>query len=68
MRKPLSKPFTDERPRLDVSFIANNKVILENREFILSYVEKKYPLAYTVEMGNFGKNLLLWKKECTLGG
>jgi hypothetical protein len=26
MRKPLSKPFEDERPRLNVGFIANKKV------------------------------------------
>jgi hypothetical protein len=27
MRKPLSRPFKDERPRLEVGFIANKKAV-----------------------------------------
>ncbi len=41
MRKPLSKLFEDERPRLEVGFIANKKEIFGHRKLILSYVVKK---------------------------
>ncbi|MNV84811.1 hypothetical protein D3C71_1787100 [compost metagenome] len=44
VRKPLSKPLEDERPRLDVGFIANKKAIFGNRKLILSYVVKKSPV------------------------
>jgi hypothetical protein len=41
MRKPLSKPFNDERPRKEVGFIADKKVVFKNRKLILPYAEKK---------------------------
>ncbi len=40
MRKPLSRSFKDERPRLEVGFIANKKAVFGNRKLILSYVVK----------------------------
>jgi hypothetical protein len=40
MRKPLSRPFKDERPRLEVGFIANKKAVFVIRKLILSYVVK----------------------------
>lgn len=41
MRKLLSRHLEDERPRLDVNFIANNKAVFEHRKRILSYVVSK---------------------------
>ncbi|OPA74084.1 hypothetical protein BVG16_25375 [Paenibacillus selenitireducens] len=41
MRKPLSRPFKDERPRLGIGLIANKKVVFERRKLILSYVSQK---------------------------
>ncbi|KQX45920.1 hypothetical protein ASD40_18985 [Paenibacillus sp. Root444D2] len=44
MRKPLSKPFKDERPRLDVVFIANRKAVFWNRKRLSYVVAQKNPL------------------------
>ena len=41
MRKPISRPFEDERPRLDVGFIANQKVVFACQKLILSDVVKE---------------------------
>jgi hypothetical protein len=39
MRKPLSRPFQDVRPRLEVGFIANKNLLLRIvRKLINSYV------------------------------
>ncbi|MDQ0921308.1 MFS transporter [Paenibacillus sp. V4I5] len=40
VRKPLSRPSKDERPRLEVDFIANKKAVFGNRKLI-SYVDEK---------------------------
>ncbi|KRE50855.1 hypothetical protein ASG85_20090 [Paenibacillus sp. Soil724D2] len=55
MRKPLSKPFKDERPRFDVVFIANRKAVFWNRKIILSYVvAQKNPLPPIITISKKG--------------
>jgi hypothetical protein len=54
MRKPLSQPFEDERPRLEVGFIANKKSSFRKRKLNLSYVEKRtIPPVNTEPEGSF---------------
>jgi hypothetical protein len=54
MRKPLSQPLEDERPRLEVGFIANKKSSFRKRKLNLSNVEKKNdPPVKTEPEGSF---------------
>jgi hypothetical protein len=52
MRKPLSRPFEDERPRLEVGLIANKKDVFVYRKTYTFLCGSKISISYSGQSPN----------------